>query len=117
MKTSPYTKKRLLATGVSPATSAIRVAGSAAFISRGTRTGWRFDILRFLLAGFVLAFLPHPANASGTVSLQSLLAELTDRNAVAKWPQPEFTSFEASSYDRRRIAPGQPGWFANNDYS
>ena len=71
-----------------------------------------------LLCGLLLTvLLPRASAASGTVSLQSLLAEMTDVEAVARWPQPDYTCREASSYDRRRTAPDKPDWFANNDYS
>ncbi len=74
-----------------------------------------------LMCGFLVIYLLMGASAamktSKTVTLQSLLAELTDREAVARWPQPEYTCYEASSYDRSRIAPDKPGWFANNDHS
>ena len=52
-----------------------------------------------------------------TVTLTTLLAEMTDVEAVARWPQPAFTCREASSYDRARLAPDKPGWFSNNDSS
>lgn len=65
----------------------------------------------------VIAALLRASAASKTVTLQSLLAELTDVDAVARWPQPEYTCHEASSYDRSRTAPDRPGWFANNDHS
>ncbi|MEY4916957.1 MAG: hypothetical protein RL616_870 [Verrucomicrobiota bacterium] len=55
------------------------------------------------------------AQARGEVSLESLLTEMTDFSAVARWPQPEFTCKQASSYDRESKAPDQPGWFANAD--
>ncbi|MCW3054242.1 MAG: hypothetical protein JWN14_3412 [Chthonomonadales bacterium] len=61
--------------------------------------------------------LPHASAASKTVSLQSLVAELTDVESVARWPQPEFTSAEATSYDHRRTGPDKPDWFANNDHT
>jgi hypothetical protein len=51
------------------------------------------------------------------VTLETLLAEMTDRSAVARWPQPEFTCRQVSSYDRARVAPDKPGWFANHDSS
>ena len=54
-----------------------------------------------------------PANAQ--VTIRSLLDEMTDYAAVARWPQPEFTCKQASSYDRGTVAPDQPGWFANSD--
>lgn len=53
--------------------------------------------------------------APADVTLESLLAELTNPEAVARWPQPEFTCRQASSYDRGTVAPDQPGWFANSD--
>ena len=34
------------------------------------------------------------------VTLQSLLREMVDFNAVAKWPAPYYQLFQASSYDR-----------------
>jgi hypothetical protein len=52
-----------------------------------------------------------------TISLESLLREMVDRNALARYPDPSYTCQQASSYDRRSIDPKQSGWFANNDYS
>ncbi len=62
-----------------------------------------------------LAALLVAANARADVTLESLLAEMVDYAAVARWPQPEFTCRQASSYDRGTVAPDKPGWFANND--
>lgn len=42
---------------------------------------------------------------------------MIDYDAVARWPRPEFTCKQASSYDRKKVAPHQPGWFANDDKS
>ena len=53
--------------------------------------------------------------ARSEVTLESLLDEMTDGAAIARWPQPEFTCRQASSYDRGTVAPDQPGWFANSD--
>ena len=52
-----------------------------------------------------------------TVSLQSLLNEMIDRDTLAQFPSPEYQCRQASSYDRRSVAPDQPGWFANSDRS
>lgn len=52
---------------------------------------------------------------SQEVSLHSLLAEMTDPTSVITWPQPAYTLKQASSYDRRSVAAGKPGWFANTD--
>jgi hypothetical protein len=51
------------------------------------------------------------------VTLAGLLNEMVDYDSVARWPEPAFTVRQASSYDRSRIAPDKPGWFANNDGS
>src|SRR5262245_53208801 len=53
--------------------------------------------------------------AKTEVTLESLLGEMIDFSAVARWPQPEFICRQASSYDRETVAPNRPGWFANND--
>lgn len=57
--------------------------------------------------------------ASGVpaISLDTLLQEMVNVEAIARWPQPEFTCKQASSYDRAKVAPDQPGWFANNDHT
>ena len=62
-----------------------------------------------------MAFLSPPAHAGPVASLESLLEEMIDYGAIARWPQPEFTCSQASSYDRGTVAPDQPGWFANSD--
>lgn len=55
--------------------------------------------------------------SADTVTLNALLKEMTDFDAVARWPSPEFTTHQCSSYDRATVAPDKPGWFANNDFS
>ena len=52
-----------------------------------------------------------------TVSIESLLNEMVDRNELARFPNPAFVCKQFSSYDRASIAKDQPGWFANNDCS
>ena len=52
-----------------------------------------------------------------TITLESLLAEMVNCDAMARWPEPLYTCRQASSYDRRRKGPDQPDWFANNDSS
>ncbi|MCX6928926.1 MAG: DUF2961 domain-containing protein [Verrucomicrobia bacterium] len=51
------------------------------------------------------------------VSLQSLLEEMIDREAVAKWPAPAYSCKQASSHDRRKKDPADSeGWHSNVDY-
>ncbi len=55
--------------------------------------------------------------AAQTVSLASLLDEMTSRKTLAQFPDPAYTCRQFSSYDRDTVAPDQPGWFANWDRS
>jgi hypothetical protein len=54
---------------------------------------------------------------SATITIESLLNEMTDRDALARFPDPTYTTGQASSYDRASKEPGTPEWFANNDWS
>ena len=47
--------------------------------------------------------------------MDSLLHEMVDTETIARWPDPEFTCKQASSYDRKKVAPDKPDWFANHD--
>lgn len=58
-----------------------------------------------------------PVFAAEMISLESLLREMTDLEAPARWPEPAYTNREASSHDRATVAPDKPGWWANNDFS
>jgi len=50
------------------------------------------------------------------VSLRSLLDEMTDRDALTRFPAADYTTRLWSSYDRRSVGKDRPGWFANDDY-
>src|SRR5437016_127830 len=52
-----------------------------------------------------------------SVSMRSLLAEMTDFASVCHWPVPAYSEKQASSYDRRSVSPDKPGWFANGDFN
>lgn len=61
-----------------------------------------------------LATPPAPVNTEITV--ETLLAEMTDRTAVAQFPSPAYTCAQFSSYDRASTSPDdQSTWFANGD--
>ena len=55
------------------------------------------------------------AAAAPAITFESLLREMVDVEAIARWPQAGFTCKQASSYDRAKVAPDKPGWFSNND--
>lgn len=85
-----------------------------------TGTGWEYHTFR-LDASIGLpdkGFLRASINSS-TVTLESLLAEMTDYDSVASWPAPAYSTGQASSYDRASTDPTVPtdaNWFANHDY-
>jgi hypothetical protein len=73
--------------------------------------GWR------PLVCVALVTLCAPFESRADVTLESLLREMTNTEALARWPVPEFTCKQASSYDRQKVAPDKPGWFANGDHT
>jgi hypothetical protein len=70
-----------------------------------------------MLLGTVCAAFAGAAWAGETVTTLSLLRDMTDREAVARFPDPSYTSRQFGSYDRGTEAPDKPGWFANDDRS
>ncbi|MGL6194550.1 MAG: glycoside hydrolase family 172 protein [Thermoguttaceae bacterium] len=70
----------------------------------------------FLLLLLFVCFAANTASAA-TVSLESLLDEMVNRDAITQFPNPFYTCKQASSYDRRSEACEQDGWFANGDAS
>ena len=79
-------------------------------LTRKTQSGW------YCLALVVFSFTA--AHATEPVSIESLLTEMVDRDAVARFPLPDFRLRQQSSYDRRSNTPDEPdGWFANKDHT
>ncbi len=74
--------------------------------------GFPFVVLAFAGSG------DAPERSGGEVTFESLLAEMVDRDALARWPEPAYVTRQASSYDRRSTTPSdatENGWFANQD--
>ena len=71
-------------------------------------------LIVFSLAAVSAGMLSQSVLAAD-VTLESLLQEMTDRAAIAEFPDPYYTCKQASSYDRRSVSPDQPGWYANGD--
>ena len=69
----------------------------------------------FFFFFFCFSFALSITAKAQTVSLESLLGEMLDRQAVLK-PGPEFTCRQFSSYDRAAKSPTE-NWFANGDAS
>lgn len=66
---------------------------------------------------FLASLLALPAFAAEEITLDSLLNEMINRENIARLPDPTYTCRQESSYDRKSVAPGEDGWFANNDHS
>ena len=55
-----------------------------------------------------------------TVTVNSLLSEMCDRESIARYPNPEYQCLQSSSYNRASTHRDQPdrttsGWFADSD--
>lgn len=72
---------------------------------------------RILLFTGLIATVFFHSCSSKKVSLESLLAEMTDREVLTRLPENPYTLKQFSSYDRNSTAPDEPGWFANDDYT
>ena len=77
---------------------------------------------RTLLITLLTCTLSLPAiganDSRPTVSIATLLREMTDRSAIARWPDPAYTCRQASSYERLSVSPeDKRGWFANKDHT
>jgi hypothetical protein len=70
----------------------------------------------------ILGFGVLPAQAYESVTIESLLLEMVDRDSIACFPNPEFRLKQDSSYNRASLTPEAPrqdpkGWFMNHDYN
>lgn len=71
------------------------------------------------MMGFIALILlsaAGSAHAVDTITLESLLREMVDRDAVARTPTPHYVCKQASSWDRVQTVAGGKNWFANRDY-
>lgn len=57
------------------------------------------------------------AAESDTITFESLLEEMVNRDSIARLPKPAYTCRQFSSYDRNSTEPGSPTWWANWDRS
>jgi hypothetical protein len=56
--------------------------------------------------------------AQESVTIESLLTEMVDRDSVARYPKQGFRLKQQSSYNRASTSPDDPeGWFNNKDYN
>lgn len=75
------------------------------------------NAIRILACALLSLVMVARANAQ-PVTLESLLAEMTDRSAIARFPFPAYTTRQSSSYDRASTSKDDAStWFANNDFN
>jgi hypothetical protein len=72
-----------------------------------------------LLVVFVIVIIPIMITEcvlhSGEITLETLLKKMTNREQLAKFPKPEYTVKQFSSYSRCSRIPEHYTWFANRD--
>jgi hypothetical protein len=74
----------------------------------------KLKIMGLLCAGATLC--GSAVKAEESVSIESLLAEMADRDSIARYPEQDFRLKQHSSYNRLSKTPENPkGWFKNQD--
>ena len=74
------------------------------------------SIFAALCTCFAITSSLHSAE-SKTITFESLLEEMVDRDCIARLPSPAYACKQFSSYDRNSTEPGSPTWWANMDRS
>jgi hypothetical protein len=66
----------------------------------------------------ILSFCSVQDQQKEAVTIESLLNNMVDREAIARFPQTPFLLKQQSSYNRASVTPDEPkGWFTNNDFN
>ena len=76
-------------------------------------------LLEILVICLICSVLVNNAvQADEPVTIGSLLREMIDRDAVARYPESDFRLKQHSSYNRASKTPDEPkGWFTNKDFN
>ena len=78
----------------------------------------KLSCLQFLALAGAIVGMTAVARAADSITIESLLREMVDREAVARFPDPAYTCAQSSSYDRTSVSPDdEKAWFANWDRS
>ena len=70
---------------------------------------------RILTIALFLFSVQYNVFSQKTITLESLLKDMVNRDALAKFPSPDYTCKQFSSYDQNSVSPEQDSWFANSD--
>jgi len=79
--------------------------------------GWVISRSIFPFFLIILSLLTSCRISVNTVTLESLLTEMTDRSALTYFPDNQYKHIQFSSYNRASVSPDTAGWFANADMS
>ncbi|MFN8255854.1 MAG: glycoside hydrolase family 172 protein [Bacteroidales bacterium] len=74
-------------------------------------------LLFFIIGYSLLSCLSCNHDKKETVSIQSLLVEMTSRENLTFFPAKPFFHKQFSSYNRASVSKADSGWFANQDMS
>ncbi|WP_205618136.1 glycoside hydrolase family 172 protein [Neotamlana sedimentorum] len=81
-------------------------------------TGFRNIIKTIVLLMCIVLMTCSQLKEDETVSIESLLNEMIDREAISKFPKNEFRLKQESSYNRASKTPNDTiGWFINHDFN
>ena len=76
------------------------------------------NFLFIIIAVCLNCLLTSCVNKNKTITINTLLNEMIDRNAIARFPEPTYKLKQVSSYNRASISPKDSiDWFKNKDYN
>ncbi|MBK7644605.1 MAG: DUF2961 domain-containing protein [Planctomycetes bacterium] len=68
-----------------------------------------------MLSAALLVLLPLAQDPPAPITFESLVHEIEDPDALARFPDPPYKALRATSYNRESVAKDRPGWFADSD--
>jgi Protein of unknown function (DUF2961) len=68
-----------------------------------------------LLAALLLSTTWPAQDPAARITFASLVKELENVDALARFPDPPYRALRATSYNRESVAKDKPGWFADSD--
>jgi hypothetical protein len=72
-------------------------------------------IYQLFLVGMILISGSALSQKTQEISISTMLEEMVDRDVITQFPQDNYQSLQASSYNRESVSPDKPGWFADSD--
>ena len=76
---------------------------------------WMQRLMFCIVGSAAISLCAAEATPEAPVTLLSLLEEMADVERLARFPHPSYRSLQASSYNRKSVRRGEPGWFADQD--